>query len=102
MATVVVAVFAVLLREQLAAVINVDETWAAASVPIGSMAWAITSVERGALQGFQRYGVVGGSLVGEGILRMLVALTLVAAGLDVTGAFLGTGWRWHWSPWSWA
>lgn len=89
-AAVVVAGVAVLLREPLAAAINVDEEWAAASVPVGSVVWAITSVERGALQGFQRYGVVGASLVGEGTLRMLVALALVAAGAGVTGAFLGT------------
>jgi len=89
-ATVGVAVVAVLLREQLAAVVNVDEEWAAATVPIGSMFWAITCVERGALQGFQRYGVVGGSLVGEAMLRLLVAVLLVGAGMGVTGAFLGT------------
>ena len=89
-ATVGVAVVAVLLREQLAAVVNVDEEWAAATVPIGSMFWAITCVERGALQGFQRYGVVGGSLVGEAMLRLIVAVVLVGAGMGVTGAFLGT------------
>lgn len=90
-AAVAVAVVAVVLREQLAAVINVDEEWAAATVPIGSMFWAIASVERGALQGFQRYGVVGGSLVGEAMLRLIVAVVLVGAGMGVTGAFLGTG-----------
>ena len=91
LATCLVAAAAIPLREVLAAVINVDETWAAAAVPVSSMLWMIVSVERGALQGFQRYSTVGFSLIGEATLRTVIAVLLTAAGLGVTGAFLGSG-----------
>ena len=42
-------------------------------------------------RGLQHYRLVGSSLVGEALLRLLFALALVGVGLDVTGAFLGTG-----------
>jgi O-antigen/teichoic acid export membrane protein len=48
------------------------------------------SVERGALQGFQRYKLVAWSIIAEAGARLACALLLVAAGLGVTGAFLGT------------
>jgi O-antigen/teichoic acid export membrane protein len=54
------------------------------------MLWMIVCVERGVLQGFQSYKVVALSLVGEATSRIIFALLLVAAGLDVTGAFLGS------------
>jgi O-antigen/teichoic acid export membrane protein len=85
-----VAAVAVPLRPVFAAILNVDEQWAAAAVPLTAMLWMIVSVERGALQGFQRYKLVGWSIVGEAGARLGFALLLVAAGLDVTGAFLGT------------
>ena len=44
-----------------------------------------------ALQGFQRYKVIGFSLVGEALARLTFSLLLVGVGLDVTGAFLGSG-----------
>ncbi|MGI8749779.1 MAG: lipopolysaccharide biosynthesis protein [Thermoleophilaceae bacterium] len=91
LATVAVAALAVPLREVIGSVLAVDDTWAAAAVPVSGMLWAVVCVERGALQGFQRYRLVGSSLVGEGVLRLVFALLLVAAGLDVVGAFLGTG-----------
>ena len=54
-----------LLRERIAAAIGVDVDWAAAAtLPTGCL-WLLASVERGALQGFQRYRAVGLSLVGE-------------------------------------
>jgi len=89
-ATALVAAAAIPLREPLAAVIAVDEVWAAAAVPVTSMLWMLVSVERGALQGFGNYRAVGWSLIGEGSARLIFALALVAVGLDVTGAFLGT------------
>jgi O-antigen/teichoic acid export membrane protein len=52
--------------------------------------WLLLSVERGALVGFQRYRLVGASIVVEQLARLLCGLALVAANLDVTGAFLGT------------
>jgi O-antigen/teichoic acid export membrane protein len=47
-------------------------------------------VERGALQGLQRYRLVGWSIIGESGARLAFALLLVAVGLSVTGAFLGS------------
>ena len=89
-ATVVVTLAAIPLRDVLGAVINVDESWAAAAVPLTAMLWMLLSVERGALQGFERYRLVGFSIVGEAGTRLLFGLALVAVGLDVTGAFLGS------------
>jgi O-antigen/teichoic acid export membrane protein len=85
----VVGLVAIPFRSDLAALINVDELWAAAAVPLTAVLWAILCVERGALQGFRRYKVVGLSIVGDASARIAFALLLVAAGLDVTGAFLG-------------
>jgi O-antigen/teichoic acid export membrane protein len=90
LATAMVAVAAIPMREVLAAILNVDEVWAAAAVPVTAMLWMMLSVERGALQGFQRYKIVGGSIVAEAASRLAFALLLVGIGLDVTGAFLGS------------
>jgi glycosyltransferase involved in cell wall biosynthesis/O-antigen/teichoic acid export membrane protein len=88
--TLAVTAVAILLREQLAAAIGVDAVWAAAAtLPTGCL-WLLASVERGALQGFQRYRAVGLSLIGEASARLAFGLLLVAVGLGVTGAFLGT------------
>jgi glycosyltransferase involved in cell wall biosynthesis/O-antigen/teichoic acid export membrane protein len=90
LATAVVALLAIPLRSVLAAVLNVEEEWAAAAVPVTAMLWMLVSVERGALQGLQRYRLVGWSIIGEAGARLAFALLLVGIGLDVTGAFLGT------------
>jgi O-antigen/teichoic acid export membrane protein len=87
----VAALVAIPLRSPLAALLNVDEVWAAAALPLTSVLWAFVSVERGALQGFQRYRMVGASLVIEATFRVAFAVPLVVAGLGVTGAFLGSG-----------
>jgi glycosyltransferase involved in cell wall biosynthesis/O-antigen/teichoic acid export membrane protein len=88
--TIGVTAVAILLREQIAAAIGVDAEWAAAAtLPTGCL-WLLASIERGALQGFQRYRAVGLSLVGEAVARLGFGLLLVALGLGVTGAFLGT------------
>ena len=89
-ATVAVAVLVIPLRDLLGAAINVDEVWAAAAVPVTAMLWMLVSVERGALQGFQRYKALALSLVGEAVARLVFAVLLVAGGLDVTGAFLAS------------
>jgi glycosyltransferase involved in cell wall biosynthesis/O-antigen/teichoic acid export membrane protein len=87
---VLVAIVAVALRDVLGAVLNVDQVWAAAAVPVCAFLWMIVSVERGALQGYRRYRVVAGSIVGEALARLAFGVVLVLAGLDVTGAFLAT------------
>ncbi len=89
-ATVVVAVVAVPLRSLIATLINIDQDWAAAAIPVTAMLWIILSVLRGVLQGFQQYRTVAFSIVGEASSRIVFALILVAVGLDVTGAFLGS------------
>jgi O-antigen/teichoic acid export membrane protein len=89
-ATAVVAAAAIPLQGVIAAIVGVEETWAAAAVPVTAMLWALVGVERGALQGFGRYRTVGVSIVAEAASRLVLALALVGAGLDVTGAFLGS------------
>lgn len=89
-ATLAVAALAIPLRGVIAAVIGVEEEWAAAAVPITAMLWTLVSVMRGALQGIGHYRTVALSIVGEGVGRLVLGLALVGLGLDVTGAFLGT------------
>ena len=89
-ATAIVGLAAIPLRPVLAAILNVEQEWAAAAVPLTAMLWMLVSVERGALQGLQRYKTVAWSIVGEAGARLGFALMLVAIGLDVTGAFLGS------------
>jgi O-antigen/teichoic acid export membrane protein len=57
---------------------------------VTAMLWMMVCVVRGVLQGFQQYRTVALSLVGEACSRIAFALLLVAIGLDVTGAFLGS------------
>ena len=87
---VAVTIAAILLRDVLGAILNVDDVWAAAAVPLCAFLWMIVSVERGALQGYRRYRLVAGSIIGEALARLAFGLALVLAGLDVTGAFLAT------------
>jgi O-antigen/teichoic acid export membrane protein len=88
--TVVVAIVAIPLRGVMAAILNVEEEWAAVAVPLSGMLWALVSVERGALQGVGEYRTIAASVIGEAGARLAFALLLVGAGLEVTGAFLGT------------
>jgi glycosyltransferase involved in cell wall biosynthesis/O-antigen/teichoic acid export membrane protein len=89
-ACAVVAVVAALLREQIASVLSVEEAWAAAmTLPTGCL-WLLLSVERGALQGQHAYRPVAWSLLLEASGRLAIGLVLVAAGLGVSGAYLGT------------
>jgi O-antigen/teichoic acid export membrane protein len=89
LAAVVVALVAIPFRSVIGAIINVDDLWGAAAIPLTAMLWVILCVERGVLQGFQRYRPVALSIVGEASSRIVFGLLLVAVGLDVTGAFLG-------------
>jgi O-antigen/teichoic acid export membrane protein len=86
----VVAVLSALLREPLAALLNVDEAWAAAAVPVTGGLWLLLSLQRGVLQGARAYGTVGASIVLEAVGRLAAGAVLAGAGLDVTGAYLGT------------
>jgi glycosyltransferase involved in cell wall biosynthesis/O-antigen/teichoic acid export membrane protein len=89
--TVGATIVSILCRGLIADLVGVsDLPWAAsAAIPAGCL-WLILSVQRGALQGLQRYKLVGFSLIGEASTRLVAGLVLVAAGAGVTGAFLGT------------
>ena len=87
---VVVTVASVLLRTEIAALLSVEQEWAAAAtLPTGCL-WLLLSIERGALQGVHAYREVGWSIVLEAGGRLVTGVILVAAGLGVTGAYLGT------------
>jgi glycosyltransferase involved in cell wall biosynthesis/O-antigen/teichoic acid export membrane protein len=90
LACLVVAVAAALMREQIAAVLSVDEAWAAAATLPTACLWLLLSVERGVLQGRHAYRPVAWSLILEAVGRILIALVLVGVGLGVSGAYLGT------------
>jgi O-antigen/teichoic acid export membrane protein len=89
--TVALTVVSILLRNQIADAVGVKhDAWAAAiGLPAGCL-WLELSILRGALQGVGDYKSVGISLIGEQAARLAVGATLAAAGLGVTGAYLGT------------
>src|SRR3954447_14955518 len=88
---VVLAAVGLLARDLLATVIGVEDVpWAAGSTLFAGALWLILSVERGALLGFQRYRLVGVSIIAEQLARLAFGIVLAKGGLDVTGAFLGT------------
>jgi O-antigen/teichoic acid export membrane protein len=71
-------------------VINIDQEWAAAAEPITGALWLLLCLQRGLLQSARAYREVGLSVLFEALGRLVLAIALVAAGLDVTGAYLGT------------
>ena len=89
--TVALAVVSVLLRQPIADLVGVrHEPWAAAlGLPAAGL-WLELSVLRGVLQGVGDYRGVGLSLIGEQAVRLVCGAILAAAGLGVTGAYLGT------------
>ena len=54
------------------------------------MLWLLLCVERGALQGVHAYKPVAWSIVLEAFGRLVFGMALLAVGMGVTGAFLGT------------
>ena len=89
--TLAMTVVSILLRDPIAQAVGVKkDQWAAAvGLPAGCL-WLELSILRGALQGIGDYKSVGLSLIGEQTTRLIVGATLAAAGLGVTGAYLGT------------
>ncbi len=85
-----IAVVSVVAREPHADVINIEQEWAAAAVPVTGALWLLLCLQRGLLQSARAYREVGLSVLFEAIGRLVLAIGLVAAGLDVTGAYLGT------------
>jgi O-antigen/teichoic acid export membrane protein len=89
-AIAVAVLVAVLAREPLARLLNLDEAWAAAAIPLSAGLWLVVSLQRGVLQGARAYLPVGLSIVLEAAGRLITGAGLATAGLDVTGAYLGT------------
>jgi len=87
---VAVTAAAVLLRQPIADLISVPETWAAAAAAPTGVLWLLLSVERGALQGAHLYKPVAWSIVLEAAGRLAFGLVLVGVGMGVTGAYFGT------------
>jgi glycosyltransferase involved in cell wall biosynthesis/O-antigen/teichoic acid export membrane protein len=88
--TALLAVLALPLREPMGALVGVDFDWAAGAILPTAGLWLVLCVQRGALQGLQRYRVVGLSIIGEAGTRLTLGLGLYGLGLGVSGAFLGT------------
>jgi O-antigen/teichoic acid export membrane protein len=89
--TVAVTIVSVLLRHPIASAVGVKhDQWAAALGLPAAALWLELSILRGVLQGVGDYKGVGLSLVGEQGTRLVVGAILAAAGLGVTGAYLGT------------
>jgi O-antigen/teichoic acid export membrane protein len=88
--TAALTIVSVVLRHPIAQAVGVKEDWAAAiGIPSGCL-WLGLSILRGALQGLGDYKGVGLSLIGEQAVRLVLGAALAAAGLGVTGAYLGT------------
>ncbi len=89
--TVVITIVSVLLRQPIASAVGVRHTpWAAALGLPAAALWLELSILRGVLQGLGDYQAVGLSLIGEQGARLVMGAILAAAGLGVTGAYLGT------------
>ncbi len=89
--TLALTVVSVLLRDPIANAVGVkhDEWAAALGLPAAGL-WILLSMFRGVLQGVGDYKAVGVSLVAEQSARLVTGAILAAAGLGVTGAYLGT------------
>jgi O-antigen/teichoic acid export membrane protein len=89
--TLAMTVLSILLREPIAQAVGVKkDPWAAAIGLPAACLWLELSILRGALQGVGDYKSVGISLIGEQAARLITGAGLAAAGLGVTGAYLGT------------
>jgi glycosyltransferase involved in cell wall biosynthesis/O-antigen/teichoic acid export membrane protein len=89
-ATAVLGVIGVVIRQPLADLLGVSEhPWAVAGLPATGSLWLLLSLQRGVLQGLRLYGPVGVSIVGEATGRIVCALVLYGGGLGVAGAYLG-------------
>ncbi|MBV9607109.1 MAG: hypothetical protein JO027_18490 [Solirubrobacterales bacterium] len=89
--TIVLTIVSIVLRQPIADAVGVKRyPWAAAvGLPAGCL-YLEVSLMRGALQGIGDYRSVGYSLVGEQATRLVLGAILAAAGLSVTGAYIGS------------
>jgi O-antigen/teichoic acid export membrane protein len=88
--TAALTVVSIILRHPIAQAVGVKQDWAAALAAPSGCLWLELSILRGALQGLGDYKGVGLSLIGEQSTRLVTGAALAAAGLGVTGAYLGT------------
>jgi O-antigen/teichoic acid export membrane protein len=89
--TAALTVVSILLRQPIADLVGVKHyPWAAAAGLPGGCLYLEVSLLRGVLQGIGDYRSVGYSLVGEQASRLVLGALLAAAGLSVTGAYLGS------------
>jgi O-antigen/teichoic acid export membrane protein len=89
--TAALTVVSIVLRQPIADLVGVKHyPWAAAAGLPGGCLYLEVSLLRGALQGIGDYRSVGYSLVGEQASRLVLGAILAAAGLSVTGAYLGS------------
>jgi O-antigen/teichoic acid export membrane protein len=87
--TAVMTVLSVLARHPIAEAVGVKQQWAAAlGIPAGCL-YLLLCMMRGFLQGLGDYRSVGISLIGEQAARLAIGGVL-AIGLGVTGAYIGT------------
>jgi O-antigen/teichoic acid export membrane protein len=87
--TAVMTVLSVLARHPIAEAVGVKYQWAAAlGIPAGCL-YLLLCMMRGFLQGLGDYRSVGISLIGEQAARLAIGGVL-AIGLGVTGAYIGT------------
>ena len=89
-ALAVVAVASALAREPLAAVLGVDQEWAAGAGPGPAGRGVVGERQRGGRQAARADPAGGLSIVLEALGRLAAALALVGLGAGVTGAYLGT------------
>jgi O-antigen/teichoic acid export membrane protein len=82
-------VISAVFRDLLAAVIGVDQEWAACVMVSAAGLWLLISFQRGVLLGARRYRMVGLSLIGETAGWLMLGGAAALAGLGVTGAILG-------------
>jgi O-antigen/teichoic acid export membrane protein len=76
-------------RDAVAAVVGVQQEWAACLMVSAAGVWLLISFQRGVLLGTRRYRIVGLSMVGEPAGWLVLGVAAAAAGLGVTGAILG-------------
>ncbi len=79
----VVLVICILLRNQLAGLLQVSQPWAAALVIPSGFFWTGLALQRGLLLGVGGYRPVGISLIGEQTFRLIFGLTAALLGADV-------------------
>jgi O-antigen/teichoic acid export membrane protein len=82
-------VTSVVFREFTAAVIGVDQEWAACVIVPMAGLWLLISFQRGVLLGARGYRVVGLSMIAEPAGWLVLGGAAAFAGLGVTGAILG-------------